>query len=73
MWQFLAVILILAGTFAAVKADESAAVPPDVRATLAGRCLDCHSGDAAEAGVRLNRDTIDWADPAQVDLWRRVV
>ena len=73
MRQFLPVILILAGTCAAVRAEESGAVPPVVRATLAGRCLGCHSGDAAEAGVRLDCNTIDWADPAQVDLWGRVV
>jgi len=73
MRQFVPVFLILSSTFAAVRAEESAAVPPDVRATLAGRCLGCHSGDAAEAGVCLDCDTIDWADPAQVDLWGRVV
>ena len=36
MRQFLPVILILAGTCAAVRAEESGAVPPVVRATLAG-------------------------------------
>ena len=73
MRQLLAVIVVLAGTIAAARADEPAAVPQPVQAILAGRCLDCHTGDAAEAGVRLDRDRIDWGDPAQVNLWSRVV
>jgi hypothetical protein len=53
MRQLLPVIVVLAGTIAAARADEPAALPQPVRAILAGRCLDCHTGDAAEAGVRL--------------------
>ncbi|MEI6239694.1 MAG: DUF1588 domain-containing protein [Planctomycetia bacterium] len=73
MRQLLPVIVVLAGTIAAARANEPAALPQPVRAILAGRCLDCHTGDAAEAGVRLDRGTIDWGDATQVDLWRRVV
>lgn len=32
-------------------ADDSIAVPPDVKTVLASHCSDCHSGDSAEAGV----------------------
>jgi hypothetical protein len=69
----LAVMASVIATPASVQADEPAAVPQHVGKILAGTCLDCHSGDAPEAGVRLDRDRIDWGDPAQVDLWRRVV
>jgi hypothetical protein len=73
MRQSLPLMLVLTGAIAAARADEPAVVPQPIRAILAGRCLDCHTGDTAEAGVRLDREAIDWGDPAQVDLWRRVV
>ena len=73
MRQSLPLVLILAGVIAAARADEPARVPQAVRAILASRCVDCHTGDAAEAGVRLDPQAIEWRDPAQVDLWRRVV
>jgi hypothetical protein len=48
-------------------------MPDAVHAVLAARCLDCHTGDAAEAGVRLDARSIDWASADQVGLWSRVV
>jgi len=48
-------------------------IPEPIHGLLESTCLDCHAGSDAEAGIRLDRKVIDWADPAQVDLWRRVV
>ena len=69
----LAVMASVIATPASVQADEPATVPQHVGKILDATCLDCHSGDAPEAGVRLDRGTIDWGDATQVDLWRRVV
>jgi hypothetical protein len=69
----LAVMASVIASPALVQADEPNRIPQHVGKILAGTCVDCHSGDAAEAGVRLDRNVIDWDDPAQVDLWRRVV
>jgi hypothetical protein len=60
-------------TLAVGRADEPAVIPEHVRAMLAARCLDCHAGESAEAGVRLDEAAIDWDAPATVDRWRRVV
>ncbi|MCE9630557.1 MAG: DUF1588 domain-containing protein [Planctomycetia bacterium] len=73
MWRFLVGIAVLVDVLAAVRAEGPAVVPQPVRTILAETCLDCHSGDTAEAGVRLDREAIDWGDAAEVDLWRRVV
>jgi hypothetical protein len=69
----LAVAVIVVALTRALEADEPAAIPDAVHAALAARCLDCHSGDAAEAGVRLDAPAIDWTSAEQVGLWSRVV
>ncbi len=51
-------------------ADERLAMPADVQAILSSRCADCHTGDAAEAGVRVdNFSTLSRA--AQLELMNR--
>ncbi|MFM8495438.1 MAG: DUF1588 domain-containing protein [Planctomycetia bacterium] len=66
-------IVVLAALTPALEADEPAPIPGAVHTVLAARCLDCHTGDKAEAGVRLDGQTIDWSKPEQVGLWSRVV
>ncbi|MEX0670398.1 MAG: DUF1588 domain-containing protein, partial [Pirellulales bacterium] len=73
-WRSVSLVWVLAvTTLTASRADEPAVVPEYVRAVLAEKCLDCHAGDAAEAGVRLDQEAIAWDDAAQLDRWRRVV
>jgi mono/diheme cytochrome c family protein len=73
MRRLVVAIVVLAALMPALEADEPATMPDAVHAVLAARCLDCHTGDAAEAGVRLDARSIDWASADQVGLWSRVV
>ena len=73
MRRLVSVIVVLAALAPALRADEPAAIPDAVQAVLAARCLDCHSGAEADAGVRLDGRAIDWAAAEQVGLWSRVV
>jgi hypothetical protein len=73
MRRLLRVLVVLAAATPTVRADEPMPIPERVRGVLAGRCLDCHTGTEAEAGVQLDAAAIDWASPAQVDRWRQVV
>ena len=73
MGRLVCAVVILATTTLAVRADEPARIPDAVHAVLAARCLDCHTGDNAEAGVRLDVRAIDWSAADQVGLWSRVV
>ncbi len=72
MARLLSAIVILT-VIDGARADGPAGIPEDVRRVLASRCLDCHTGDSAEAGVRLDIGSIHWNMPAELDLWRRVV
>lgn len=73
MRRLVSAIVVLAALSPALWADEPAALPDAVHAVLAARCLDCHTGDTAEAGVRLDSRSIDWASADEVGLWSRVV
>ena len=56
-----------------VEADESDALkmPDDIHAIIESACVDCHSGESAEAGVRFDQfATLNQA--AKVDLLNRV-
>ena len=48
-------------------------LPENVRGILAAKCGDCHTGDDAEAGVRLDAGAVDADEPARLDVWRRAV
>ena len=69
----LSAAVLAAAIVAAAASAGPSPVPQPIHATLEAACLDCHAGAAAESGVRLDQEVIDWDDPAQVDLWRRVV
>jgi hypothetical protein len=73
MTRLLSAFIAVAVAMQPVRADEPTVIPDGVQRILAACCLDCHSGAAAEAGVRLDVRSIDWNTPAQLDLWRRVV
>ena len=73
MGRHVSAAVVLAAAVLAARADEPAPIPEAVQAVLADRCLECHGGEAAEAGVRLDPQTIDWAAAEQVVLWSRVV
>jgi mono/diheme cytochrome c family protein len=67
-----AVAVLVAAAGGNARAAEHAAIPAAVAEVLEASCVDCHSGDAAEAGVALDGPTIDWSDARDRDLWRRV-
>ena len=46
-------------------------LPSDIQATIESACLDCHSGDSAEAGVRVDQFT-SLNDDAKIDLLNRI-
>lgn len=73
MRRIVTAVVALAAAAPVVRADEPARIPDAVHAVLEARCLDCHSGDTAEAGVRLDTRAIDWTAAEQVGLWSRVV
>ncbi|NCA11211.1 hypothetical protein EBR56_05290, partial [bacterium] len=73
MPRLVVAIVVVAALTPALEADEPATMPDAVHAVIAARCLDCHTGDTAEAGVRLDTRSIDWASAGQVGLWSRVV
>ncbi len=63
-------LAVFVSIFAAARADDTFAVPESVTKVLAGRCLDCHSGDSPEGDVRL--DTIEQLELAdRLDLLNR--
>ena len=73
MARLMSVIIVLGVAASGLQAAARAPIPENVQRVLAARCLDCHTGDDAEAEVRLDGQAIDWEIPAEVDLWRRVV
>ena len=73
MARLMSVIIVLGVAASGLQAAARAPIPENVQRVLAARCLDCNTGDDAEAEVRLDGQAIDWEIPAEVDLWRRVV
>ena len=43
------------------------------RLFLKSLCVDCHSGDDAEAGVDIAGLNLDWNDPANLDRWGKLL
>ena len=60
-------------TLAVGQADEPTLIPAHVRTMLDRRCIQCHAGDDAEAGVRLDQPAIDWTGGGALERWQRVV
>lgn len=73
MRRLVSAVVVFAITTLVARADEPARIPDAVHAVLEAKCLDCHTGDKAEAGVRLDGRSIDWSSHDQVGLWTRVV
>lgn len=47
-------------------------LPNEVREFLTNHCLECHSGNEAEASVRLDRQEVTWTQQNSTRLWERV-
>ena len=73
MGRLISAVVVLSIATLVGRADEPARIPDSVHAVLAARCLECHTGADAEAGVRLDGQAIDWTAAEQVGLWTRVV
>ena len=63
--------LVVAATLVATLA-ASEPIPDAVRDFMAAKCEACHAGDRAQAGIRLDIGTIDWAAYESVMKWNRV-
>lgn len=64
-------IVALAATIAALPVLATEAIPAEIRDFLGRHCVACHSGEQAQAEVRLDVDTIQWTQAATAD-WERV-
>ena len=66
-------VLVLAfGVLPAFAAVPAEPVPKPVREILGRSCIACHSGDQAQAEVRLDGATVDWRSLESTALWERV-
>ena len=63
-------IIALVATATPLAGAES--IPAPEHEFLARHCLVCHSGDQAQAEVRLDGSEIDWSTRRTTDLWERV-
>ena len=63
---------IVAATFAVVVARAAEPIPAAERKILDRSCLACHSGELAQAQVRLDSPTIDWQSKESKAQWERV-
>ncbi|XZE56508.1 DUF1588 domain-containing protein [Planctomycetaceae bacterium SH139] len=68
-------LLVVGGLFEplTLKAEEAAllSIPADVHAVIESACVDCHSGESAEVGVRFDQlDSL--SEIAKIDLLNRV-
>lgn len=70
MKHLLCLIIILATLTRAGFAKEP--IANSAREFIASYCLDCHSGDDAEAGIRLDVKEIAWEKHHTADVWTRV-
>ena len=59
----------LAATSLLLAAEPLDDVPQNF---VVNHCVDCHSGESAEANVDLDVEQIDWADAKSAKLWSRV-
>ncbi len=64
--------LVIVGMLAAAPARGAEALPEPARRFLEGHCSACHSGAAAQAGVRLDAAAVDWHEPESTAHWERV-
>lgn len=64
-------IVALAATLSALPVLANESIPAEIRDFLGGHCVACHSGEQAQAEVRLDIDTIQWTPGGTAD-WERV-
>ncbi len=65
-------ILIVAAALLPPVAAAGDEMPAVARKFLAANCLACHTGDHAQANIRLDRGEIDWATQESITKWNRV-
>ncbi|MEE3372229.1 MAG: DUF1588 domain-containing protein [Planctomycetota bacterium] len=70
--------VVALGVVTAVDASESdkvarSATATEVVAFLKTHCVACHATGEPQAGLVLDRLTIDFSRPAQIDLWQRIL
>lgn len=70
MKHLLCLIIILATLTREGFADEP--IANSAREFIASYCLDCHSGDDAEAGIHLDVQEIAWEKHHAAEVWTRV-
>lgn len=63
---------IAVAALAASTASAAESIPPAERKILDRNCVACHSGELAQAEVRLDGATIDWQSRDSTVLWERV-
>ena len=63
---------IAAAALAGRLAVAAEPIPEHARQFLAENCLACHSGEQAQAGVRLDITEADWSARASARVWERV-
>lgn len=64
-------IVTLAAILPALPVLANESVPAEIRQFLDLHCVACHSGEQAQAEVRLDNETIQWTSGATAD-WERV-
>ncbi len=64
--------LVVAAALAAAPLRGAEPLPPAARRFLERHCAACHSGAAAQAGVRLDAAAVDWRERGAAAHWERV-
>lgn len=52
---------------------EPVPMPEHIFDMLLDNCMDCHDDGLTKGGVNVDRESIDWSDPKQRDMWERVL
>lgn len=68
MFRFLTVLLLTP----IVGGAEPTEVPEAIQEILYQRCFECHDADSEKGDVNLDRNSIDWGNLHDMDLWLRV-
>ena len=64
-------IVALVATISALPVLANESIPPEIRNFLDSHCVACHSGEQAQAEIRLDIAAVRWAPEATAD-WERV-
>lgn len=63
---------MLLPTLVLASAKGAEPLPKNVRQLLTNYCIDCHSVDNAEGGLRLDLKQTDWSTPNSLSTWEHV-